>query len=61
MAPREEPPAQYNARGKERAAGEHPMEYNDWTPQSIIALIAGVLAAIALIAVTAYTFTKGGQ
>ena len=37
------------------------MEYNDWTPQSIITLIAGVLAAIALIAVTAYTFTKGGQ
>ena len=37
------------------------MEYNDWSPQSIITLIVGVLAAIALIAVTAYTCTKGGQ
>ena len=37
------------------------MEYNDWTPQSITTVVAGALAAIALIAVTAYTFTKGGQ
>ena len=37
------------------------MEYNDWTPQSIITLIAGVPATIALIAATAYTYTKGGS
>ena len=35
------------------------MEYTDWSPQPIIALVAGVLATIALIAATAYAFTKG--
>ena len=37
------------------------MEHTDWSPQSIITLIVGVLATIALIAATAYAFTKGGQ
>ena len=36
------------------------MEYTDWSPQSIITLVAGVLATIALIAATAYAFTKVG-
>lgn len=36
------------------------MEYNDWTPQSITTVVAGALATIALIAATAYSFTKGG-
>ena len=37
------------------------MEHTDWSPQSISTLIAGVLVTIALIAATAYAFTKGGQ
>ena len=37
------------------------MEYTDWSPQSIITLVAGVLATITLAAITAYAFTKGGQ
>ena len=35
------------------------MEYADWTPHSIVTLILGVLATIALFAVTAYVFTRG--
>lgn len=35
------------------------MEYADWTPHSIVTLILGVLATIALFAVAAYVFTRG--
>ena len=60
MALGEEPPAGQSRRGgKERAQGENRIEHTDWSPQSIIALAAGVLATIALIAATAYAFTKG--
>ena len=37
------------------------MEYTDWTPQSIITLIVGVIATIGLAAVTAIAFIKGGK
>ena len=37
------------------------MEYTDWSPQSIITLVAGLLATSVMIAATAYAFTKGGQ
>ena len=37
------------------------METTDWTPQSIITLIVGVLATIALAVAAAYAFTKGGE
>lgn len=37
------------------------MEYTDWSAQSIITLVVGVLATITLAAITAYAFTKGAQ
>ena len=37
------------------------MEHTDWSLQSIITLVSGAVATFALIAATAYAFTKGGQ
>jgi hypothetical protein len=37
------------------------MEYTDWTPQSIITLVTGVIATIALATATAFAFIKGGK
>jgi len=34
------------------------MEYTDWTPQAVAALIIGVLATSTLAAATAYAFIK---
>ena len=58
MALGEEPPAHKLMRGKERA-GEHPMEYNDWTLQAVITLITGVLATVGLAVAMVFAFIKG--
>jgi hypothetical protein len=57
----EEPPAQHTARGKERAKGHQPMEYTDWSVQSITTLIVGIILTAALFAAAIITFIKGEQ
>lgn len=37
------------------------MEHTDWTPQSIVTLIFGVIATVGLAAATVATFIKGGK
>ena len=59
MPPGEEPPAQFPARGKERAKGHQPMEYTNWIPQAVASLIIGVLVTTTLAAATAHAFIKG--
>lgn len=61
VVPGEEPPARPSGRGGKERARENPMETTDWTPQSIITLIVGMLVTVTLAVATAYAFIKGGQ
>jgi hypothetical protein len=35
------------------------MEYNDWTPQAVITLMAGALATVGLAVAMVFAFIKG--
>jgi hypothetical protein len=35
------------------------MEFNDWTFQSVVVLVVGVMVTVGLFAVTAYVFVWG--
>jgi len=35
------------------------MEFNDWTFQSVVVLVVGVIVTAGLFAVTAYVFVRG--